>query len=58
VFNSGALRCATFFLSAENPEGALAPENRALAVSTDFKCRLTDEAAKEKRSVTNYVEIV
>jgi predicted HicB family RNase H-like nuclease len=28
-----------------------------LRVSSEFKRRLTDEAAKEKRSVTNYVEV-
>jgi len=27
-----------------------------LRVSADFKRRLTEEAAKEKRSVTNYLE--
>jgi predicted HicB family RNase H-like nuclease len=28
-----------------------------LRVSSEFKRRLTEEAAKEKRSVTNYVEV-
>jgi predicted HicB family RNase H-like nuclease len=28
-----------------------------LRVSSDFKRRLADEAAKEKRSVTNYLEV-
>jgi hypothetical protein len=28
-----------------------------LRVSSDFKRRLAEEAAKEKRSVTNYIEV-
>jgi predicted HicB family RNase H-like nuclease len=31
-------------------------ETLNLRVSSEFKQRLTEEAAKEKRSVTNYVE--
>ena len=31
-------------------------ETLNLRVSSDFKRRLAEEAAKEKRSVTNYVE--
>jgi predicted HicB family RNase H-like nuclease len=31
-------------------------ETLNLRVSSEFKRRLADEAAKEKRSVTNYVE--
>jgi predicted HicB family RNase H-like nuclease len=31
-------------------------ETLNLRVSSEFKRRLTEEAAKEKRSVTNYVE--
>jgi len=31
-------------------------ETLNLRVSTEFKRRLADEAAKEKRSVTNYLE--
>jgi predicted HicB family RNase H-like nuclease len=31
-------------------------ETLNLRVSTEFKRRLTEEAAKEKRSVTNYLE--
>jgi len=31
-------------------------ETLNLRVSSEFKKRLTEEAAKEKRSVTNYVE--
>jgi predicted HicB family RNase H-like nuclease len=31
-------------------------ETLNLRVSPDFKRRLTEEAAKEKRSVTNYLE--
>jgi len=33
-------------------------ETLNLRVSADFKRRLTEEAAKEKRSVTNYLEVV
>jgi predicted HicB family RNase H-like nuclease len=33
-------------------------ETLNLRVSADFKRRLTEEAAKEKRSVTNYVEVI
>jgi predicted HicB family RNase H-like nuclease len=33
-------------------------ETLNLRVSSDFKRRLTEEAAKEKRSVTNYVEVI
>ena len=33
-------------------------ETLNLRVSTDFKRRLVEEAAKEKRSVTNYLEVV
>jgi predicted HicB family RNase H-like nuclease len=29
-----------------------------LRVSADFKRRLTEAAAKEKRSVTNYLEVI
>lgn len=32
-------------------------ETLNLRVSTEFKRRLTEEAAKEKRSVTNYLEV-
>jgi hypothetical protein len=32
-------------------------ETLNLRVSTEFKRRLVDEAAKEKRSVTNYLEV-
>jgi predicted HicB family RNase H-like nuclease len=32
-------------------------ETLNLRVSADFKRRLTEEAAKEKRSVTNYLEV-
>jgi len=32
-------------------------ETLNLRVSPDFKRRLTEEAAKEKRSVTNYLEV-
>ena len=32
-------------------------ETLNLRVSSDFKRRLADEAAKEKRSVTNYLEV-
>lgn len=32
-------------------------ETLNLRVSADFKRRLTEEAAREKRSVTNYVEV-
>jgi predicted HicB family RNase H-like nuclease len=33
-------------------------ETLNLRVSTEFKRRLTEEAAKEKRSVTNYLEVM
>ena len=33
-------------------------ETLNLRVSADFKRRLTEEAAKEKRSVTNYLEVI
>jgi predicted HicB family RNase H-like nuclease len=33
-------------------------ETLNLRVSADFKRRLTEEADKEKRSVTNYLEVV
>lgn len=33
-------------------------ETLNLRVSPDFKRRLAEEAAKEKRSVTNYLEVV
>jgi predicted HicB family RNase H-like nuclease len=33
-------------------------ETLNLRVSADFKSRLTEEAAKEKRSVTNYLEVI
>ena len=33
-------------------------ETLNLRVSSDFKRRLMEEAAKEKRSVTNYLEVV
>ena len=33
-------------------------ETLNLRVSTDFKRRLIEEAAKEKRSVTNYLEVM
>ena len=33
-------------------------ETLNLRVSTDFKRRLTEEAKREKRSVTNYVEVI
>lgn len=33
-------------------------ETLNLRVSPDFKRRLTEEAAKEKRSVTNYLEVI
>ena len=33
-------------------------ETLNLRVSADFKRRLNEEAAKEKRSVTNYLEVV
>jgi uncharacterized protein (DUF1778 family) len=33
-------------------------ETLNLRVSADFKRRLVDEAAKEKRSVTNYLEVM
>jgi predicted HicB family RNase H-like nuclease len=33
-------------------------ETLNLRVSADFKRRLMEEAAKEKRSVTNYLEVV
>jgi len=33
-------------------------ETLNLRVSPDFKRLLTEEAAKEKRSVTNYLEVV
>lgn len=33
-------------------------ETLNLRVSADFKRRLTEEAAKEKRSVTNYLEVM
>jgi predicted HicB family RNase H-like nuclease len=32
-------------------------ETLNLRVSSDFKRRLAEEAAKEKRSVTNYLEV-
>jgi predicted HicB family RNase H-like nuclease len=32
-------------------------ETLNLRVSADFKRRLTEEAAREKRSVTNYLEV-
>jgi predicted HicB family RNase H-like nuclease len=32
-------------------------ETLNLRVSSEFKRKLADEAAKEKRSVTNYVEV-
>jgi len=32
-------------------------ETLNLRVTADFKRRLTEEAAKEKRSVTNYLEV-
>jgi predicted HicB family RNase H-like nuclease len=32
-------------------------ETLNLRVSTDFKRRLAEEAKKEKRSVTNYIEV-
>ena len=32
-------------------------ETLNLRVSADFKSRLAEEAAKEKRSVTNYLEV-
>jgi predicted HicB family RNase H-like nuclease len=32
-------------------------ETLNLRVSADFKRRLTEEASKEKRSVTNYLEV-
>lgn len=32
-------------------------ETLNLRISSDFKRRLTEEAAKEKRSVTNYLEV-
>lgn len=31
-------------------------ETLNLRVSSDFKCRLIEEAAKEKRSITNFLE--
>jgi hypothetical protein len=36
--------------------GMLKTETLNLRVSADFKKRLTEEAAKERRSVTNYLE--
>ena len=33
-------------------------ETLNLRVSADFKRRLAEEAAKEKRSVTNYLEVL
>jgi len=33
-------------------------ETLNLRVSPDFKRRLTEEASKEKRSVTNYLEVI
>ncbi len=33
-------------------------ETLNLRVSADFKRRLNEEAAKEKRSVTNYLEVI
>jgi predicted HicB family RNase H-like nuclease len=33
-------------------------ETLNLRVSADFKRRLSEEAAKEKRSVTNYLEVI
>lgn len=33
-------------------------ETLNLRVSAEFKRRLTEEAAKEKRSVTNYLEVI
>jgi predicted HicB family RNase H-like nuclease len=33
-------------------------ETLNLRVSSEFKRRLVDEAAKEKRSVTNYLEVM
>jgi len=33
-------------------------ETLNLRVSADFKRRLAEEAAKEKRSVTNYLEVI
>ncbi len=33
-------------------------ETLNLRVSSDFKRRLTEEAAKEKRSITNYLEVI
>jgi len=33
-------------------------ETLNLRVSIDFKRRLTEEAAKEKRSLTNYLEVI
>ena len=33
-------------------------ETLNLRVSTDFKRRLVEEAAKDRRSVTNYLEVV
>jgi predicted HicB family RNase H-like nuclease len=33
-------------------------ETLNLRVSSDFKRRLVEEATKEKRSVTNYLEVV
>jgi len=33
-------------------------ETLNLRVSPDFKRRLTEEAAKERRSVTNYLEVI
>ncbi len=32
-------------------------ETLNLRVSADFKRRLTEEAAKERRSITNYLEV-
>ena len=37
--------------------GMLKTETLNLRVSADFKKRLTEEAAKERRSVTNYLEV-
>jgi predicted HicB family RNase H-like nuclease len=36
----------------------LKTETLNLRVSADFKRRLIEEAKKEKRSVTNYIEVV
>lgn len=49
-----SIHCGVAFLR----NGMAKTETLNLRVSADFKRRLMEEAAKEKRSVTNYLEVV